>query len=190
MAAVVKVGDVRLPLKAIVPVVSVRATAVPTNTLPLKVVPPEFVTVRFFMLLVTSPIAPLTVAAPVVFKVRLEELSVVVLLIEARLIGVAAPAPTVSVEASAIVASVKVICPVDVPPIVVLPVTLMGAPRLMTPVPAADTVPSTLIADGAVAMTPPVKARVTPEVLFRVSAPVFAKVVIPAIVPPWLICKL
>ena len=49
----------------------------------------------------------------------------------------------------------------------------------MTAVPAADTVPFTVTLLGAVAITPPVKAIVSPP-LPKAKVPVFAKVVVPA----------
>jgi len=63
-----------------------------------------------------------------------------------KVIGVAAPAPTVNVTPSAKVAAPKVICPVDVPPTVEFAVTETGVAdvptKLITPVPAAVTVPA------------------------------------------------
>ncbi len=67
---------------------------------------------------------------------------------------------------------------VDVPPMV-RPVLL--SPKVITPVPAAVTVPFTVMALGAVATTPPVKLMVS-EPLPKVTVPVFAKVVVPAMV--------
>ncbi len=67
---------------------------------------------------------------------------------------------------------------VDVPPIVT---AVLLSPRVMTPVPAAVTVPFTVIALGAVAVTPPVKLMVS-EPLPNAKVPVFAKVVAPAMV--------
>ena len=54
----------------------------------------------------------------------------------------AAPTPTVNVVPVAKVVFPKVICPVDVPPTVDVPVTLTPVvPKLITPVPAAVIVP-------------------------------------------------
>ena len=53
------------------------------------------------------------------------------------------------------------------------------SPKVMTPVPAALTVPLTVMALGAVAVTPPVNAVVSPP-LPKVTVPVLAKVVAPA----------
>ena len=53
------------------------------------------------------------------------------------------------------------------------------SPKVMTPVPAALTVPLTVMALGAVAVTPPVKAVVSLP-LPKVTVPVLAKVVAPA----------
>ena len=55
------------------------------------------------------------------------------------------------------------------------------SPKVITPVPAAVTVPFTVIALGAVATTPPVKLIVS-EPLPKVMVPVLAKVVVPAMV--------
>ena len=66
-AAVVKVGEMRAPLKAMVPVVLVRTTLVPVVTAPVKVAPPELVMVRVDKLAV--PMIPLTAIVPAVFKV-------------------------------------------------------------------------------------------------------------------------
>ena len=57
------------PLKVIVPVVAVKVTVV-ALTVELKVAPPELVMVMVPMLV---PTAPLTVTAPVVLKVMLDE---------------------------------------------------------------------------------------------------------------------
>ena len=151
-------------------------------TVLLKVVPPEFVIV---MVPMSVPMAPLIVTAPVVLMVRLEAVPLAVPVTEDKLITLAIPVPTVKVAPSAKVAAPKVILPVDVPPIVELPATVTGAPKFRTPVPAAVTVPFTVMALGAVATTPPVKFMVS-EPLPKVTVPVFAKVVVPAmvLVPP------
>ncbi len=125
------------------------------------------------------PIAPLAVIAPKVFNVKLDEFAVVALSIELKLIIFAMPVPTVNVLPLASVVAPKLICPVDVPPMFVVSTTLT-LPRLIMPVPAAEIVPSTLTCEGAVAVTPPVNALVLPVALLRVSAPVLANVVLPA----------
>ncbi len=130
------------------------------------------------------PTAPLTVTAPVVLIVRLDAAPRAVPVTELRLIGVALPAPTVSVAPSASVAAPSVICPVEAPPIVELPPTatpVLPSPSVITPVPAAVTLPFTLMAEGAVATTPPVKAVASPP-LPSVTEPVLLNVVVPAIV--------
>jgi len=65
---------------------------------------------------------------------------------------------------------------VEVPPIVT---AVLLSPKVITPVPAALTVPFTVMALGAVAVTPPVNAVVSPP-LPKVTVPVLAKVVAPA----------
>ena len=129
------------------------------------------------------PTAPLTVTAPVVLIVRLETVPLSVPVTVDKVIDVAAPAPTVNVAPSARVAAPKVICPVDVPPTVELPPTLTPvseSPKVITPDPAAVTVPFKLILLGAVATTPPVNAVASPP-FPRVTVPVLENVVIPAI---------
>ena len=102
-----------------------------------------------------------------------------------KVIGVAAPAPTVNVVPVAKVAFPKVICPVDVPPIVDVPV-IETVPKFITPVPAALTVPLIVLELGDVAVTPPVNAFVPT----KVSVPVLEKVAAFVIVPPPLIATL
>jgi hypothetical protein len=93
---------------------------------------------------------------------------------------VAAPTPTVNVVPVAKVVFPKVICPVEVPPTVEVPV-IETVPKLITPVPAAETVPLIVLELGAVAVTPPVNAIVSlPSP--KVTVPVLEKVVAPAIV--------
>ena len=168
---------VNAPLKRIFPVVFVSVTVF-ALTAPEKVAPPELVKVTVPM---SVPIAPDTETAPVVFKVKFDALPAAVPVTELKLIGAATPVPTVNVVPSAKVAAPKVICPVEDPPTVELAVTLIGVLRLITPVPAAETVPAKLILEGAVAITPPVKAELSVASLPKVSVPVFAKVVAPAI---------
>ncbi len=139
----------------------------------------ELVRVKVFSALV-APSAPLTVIAPVVFNVKLDELAVVVLLTELKLIGVAAPVPTIKVLLSLSVVAPKVICPVDVPPMVVLSRTFT-VPKLIIPIPAAEIVPSTLTCEGAVAVTPPINAVVLDAALLIVTEPKLLKVELPAI---------
>ena len=89
------------------------------------------------------------------------------------------------------VALPNVIWPVDVPPTVAFPVTVTAVvPRLITPVPAALIVPAMLLLDGAVAITPPVNARLSAASFPNVTVPVFANVTAPVIVPPALNCTL
>ena len=83
------------------------------------------------------------------------------------------------------VAAPSVIVPVEVPPIVaelatVTPVSL--SPKVITPVPAAVMVPLTVIALGAVAVKPPLKANVPPLVP-KVTVPVLLIVTVLVIVP-------
>ena len=155
---------------------------VPTSTVPLNVVPPLLVSVSVPK---SVPTAPLTVTAPVVLTARLEAAPPATPLTAAKLIGVAAPAPTVSVLPSAIVVLNSVIWPVEAPPTVASAVTLTAVvPRLMTPVPAALIVPAMLFEDGAVAVTPAVKARVSAASLPSVTVPVLLKVTALVMVPP------
>ena len=76
--------------------------------------------------------------------------------------------------------------PVEVPPTKPLPLfTLSGvseSPRVMIPAPAAVTVPIRLIAEGAVAIMPPVKLKVSVPPSPKVSEPLLPKVVCPAMV--------
>ena len=102
-----------------------------------------------------------------------------------REIGVAPAAPTVNVTPSDKVALPKVICPVDAPPIVEFPV-IETVPKVITPVPAALTIPLIVLELGAVAITPPVNA-VVPA---KVRVPVLEKVAAFVIVPPPLIATL
>ena len=78
-------------------------------TAPLKVIPPEFVTVSAP---ISVPIAPLTVTTPAVLKVIFEGLPPATPVIELSVIGVAAPAPKVKVTPSLSVTAPSVICPV------------------------------------------------------------------------------
>ena len=174
---VFSVAAVKAPLKAIVPVVSVKVTVVAPTVL-LKVVPPELVIVR---MPISVPIVLETVTAPVVLMVRFAlPLDGPVTVV--KLIGVASPAPKVRLLFRAI--APVVISPVEVPPMVEAPpivTAVLLSPKVITPVPAAVTVPFTVIALGAVATTPPVKFIVS-EPLPKVTVPVLPKVVIPAIV--------
>ena len=150
-------------------------------TVLLNVVPPDWVMVT---VPISVPTAPPMVAVPVVLIVILEAVLPAVPVTDERLKVLAIPVPTVSVTPSAKVAAPKVICPIEVPPTVELPPTLIPvllSPNVMTPTPAAVTMPFKLIALGAVAITPPVKLIVSPS-LPKVTVPVFEKVVAPAIV--------
>ncbi len=97
-----------------------------------------------------------------------------------KLIAFAIPVPIVKVLALVRVVAPKVICPVDVPPMVVLSTTLT-LPRLIMPVPAAEMVPSTLTCEGAVAVTPPINAVVLVAALLIETVPALLKVELPAI---------
>ena len=103
-------------------------------------------------------------------------------------IGVAAPAPIIKVKLSPRVTAPVVIWPVEVPPNVELPVTDMGLLKFMTPVPAAVTIPFNVMPDGAVAVTPAVKAIVAPPPKVRV--PVLENVTALVMVPPLLKARL
>ena len=96
----------------------------------------------------TAPTEAVLVVLIVKFGVPAEPLTV------PKEIGVAAPAPTVNVVPAAKVAFPKVICPVDVPPIVEVPV-IETVPKLITPVPAALTVPLIVLELGDVAVGEP-----------------------------------
>ena len=174
------VPKVRLPLKATVlfALVLVMAT-VAASTVLLKVVPPELVMV---MVPISVPTAPLTVTAPVVLMVRFDVVPPAVPETEDRLIALAIPVPTVKVAPSTKVAAPKVMLPVEVPPMVVLAVTLTGAPKFRAAVVAAVIVPATLMALGAVAVIPPVNAKV-PVLAPKVTVPVLLKVTALVIVP-------
>ncbi len=165
---------------SMVPVVAVRTKLARLSeldpTAPLKVVPPELVIVR---IPISVPMVLETVTAPVVLIVRFEALPLAVPAIDDKLIVFAIPVPIVRVTPSASVVAPKVMVPVEAPPIDVLELTVTGAPRLITPLPAALTVPPKLIRLGAVAVIPPVNAVVSPP-LPKVTVPVLAKVVAPA----------
>ena len=77
--------------------------------------------------------------------------------------GVAAPAPTVSVNPLLMVALPSVIAPVDAPPTVAFAITVTGVvPRLIAPVPNAEIVPAIDLLLGAVAANPPINVLVPP----------------------------
>jgi len=156
LAAVVKVGVVSAPLKAIVPVVLVRTTLVPVVTAPVKVVPPELVMVRVPM---SVPIVLETASAPSVLIVKCEALPFAVPATAVRLIGVLAPAPIMRVTPSTKVVLPNVIVPVLAPPTVLLALTVTAvsaSPKVITPVPLAAIVPAIDTLLGAVATKPPV----------------------------------
>jgi len=117
-----------------------------------------------------------------VFIVRLDTPLEAVPETEPKEIGVIAAAPTVNVTSSDKIALPKVICPVDVPPTVEVPV-IETVPKFITPVPAALTVPLIVLELGDVAVTPPVNAFVPT----KVSVPVLEKVAAFVIVLPPLI---
>ena len=177
------VPTVKLPLNSTVwlSAVSVIVT-VSAATVPWKSVPPDCVIVTVPM---SVPTASATVTTPVVFTVKLESEPLATPLTASRLIAFAIPVPTVSVTPSLIVASPRSIVPVAAPPIVAFAVTVTPVPLspsvvVLAPVVAA-TVPATLTADGAVAVTPPTNVVLSPEPSPSVTAPVLAKVVVPAI---------
>jgi len=178
---VLSVVAVKAPEKVMVPVVLVNVTVAASTVLE-NVVPPDLVTVT---VPISVPTAPLTVTAPVVLIVKLETEFNAVPVTEDKEIGVSAPAPTVNVLLSDKVAAPIVICPVDAPPIVESPV-IETVPKVITPVPAALTVPLIVLELGAVAITPPVNA-VVPA---KVSVPELEKVTAFVIVPPPLIATL
>ena len=137
---------------------------------------------------VTVPMSvPIVLAETVlvVLSVRLEDKPPAVPVTVDKVIGVTAPAPTVNVTLSAKVAAPKVIAPVDVPPIVEVPV-IETVPKFITPVPAALTVPLIVLELGDVAVTPPVNAVVP----IKASVPVLEKVAAFVIVLPPLIATL
>ena len=126
-------------------------------TVLLNVVPPELVTVTVPIVDPTAPTETTPVVLIVKFGAPPEPLTV------PNVIALPIPVPTVNVVPDAKVAAPKVICPVDVPPTVELPLTLMpvlASPRVITPVLAAVTVPFKLMLLGSVAVTPPVNAVV------------------------------
>jgi hypothetical protein len=120
------------------------------------------------------PIVPLIVTIPVDLTVKELTAPPVVPLTAFRVMGMAVEAvPTVSVTPSARVVLPRVIAPVLVPPIVELPLMFKGVvARLMTPVPAAVTVPLIVLLEGAVAIIPPVNPTVV-DPPPRVRFPVF-----------------
>ena len=131
---------------------------------------------------ISVPTTPFRLTAPVVLIVRLLTAPPAVPVTEPKVTLLATPVPIVSVTLSARTALPNVMAPVDVPPTVVVPPTVTEVvPRLITPVPADVTVPLIDLLEGAVAVTPPVKARVSPPSP-KVSVPVLLKVVAPAIV--------
>ena len=140
------------------------------------------------MVPISVPIAPETPMVPVVLKVISEAVPLVVPVTEDNEIGVEAPAPTVNVALSARVIAPMVIWPVEAPPTRELPVTETGLFRLMTPVPAAVTLPYNVMPEGWVAVTPPVKVYV--PLLPRVKAPVLEKVAALVMAAPPLKTKL
>ena len=102
----VKLVAVKAPLKMTFPVVFVKATVAAFTVEP-KVVPPLLVRVRVFKAF--APMAPLVVTAPVVLMVKLEVPADVCSVTVLKLMGVAAPVPTVKVWPSLIVVEPNVI---------------------------------------------------------------------------------
>ena len=179
-ATVMPVVALVLPWKATVcPSAVFRIAIVPALTALANVAPPLFITVSVPM---SVPTTPATFTAPVVLMVRFDAKPPAVPDTAARLIGVATPVPTVSVTPSASSAFPIVISPVEVPPTSELPSTetpVSASPSLITPTPAALTVPfkrmPAVAPVCAVATTPPVKAIVSPPSP-SVSVPVFKNV--------------
>ena len=127
-----------------------RSETIPTELL--KVIPPELVTVKLPILV---PIAPLTVTTSVVLIVRFD-LTPVVPLIELKVIGVAAPAPKVKVAPGLTVAAPKVMRPT--PGLKVALVSkVTGEFRDIAAAVALISLALTLIAEDALAVTPPKK---------------------------------
>ncbi len=157
--------------------------AVAAATVLWKVVPPELVMVKSP---ISVPTAPATVTAPVVLMVKLLDVPDAVPVTAAILIVLAMPVPTVSVTPSSRMALPRVIVPVDVPPTKPLAdlmfIAVSESPRVIIPMPAAVTVPMRLIAEGLVAMMPPVKLKTSEPALPKVSEPLLPKVVSPAMV--------
>ena len=174
------VPKVRLPWKATVPVVLVMVV-VAVSTVLWNVVPPELVMVRFPM---SVPTAPANITAPVVLTVKLSAVPPAVPVTAAILITLAMPVPTVSVTPFSRMALPRVTVPVDAPPTKPLAdlmfIAVSESPRVIIPMPAAVIVPMRLIAEGLVAMTPPVKLKTSEPAFPKVSEPLLPKVVSPA----------
>jgi len=175
------VVTVKLPLNAIVPVVSVSVT-VTAATVSANVVPPDWVSVTTP---ISVPTASATFTNPEVLIVRLETAPEAVPVTLSRLIGLAIPVPTVSVAPSTSVASPISIRPVAAPPTKLVAVTataVLPSPSAIVLVDVfAATVPAILSALGAVATNPAVKVVLSPPALPSVTTPVFKNVVVPAI---------
>ena len=136
------------------------------------------VMVRF---LISVPIAPATVTAPVVLMVKLLDPGEANPVTAARLIVLAMPVPTVRVTLSSRMALPRVMVPVEAPPTKPLPslmvIAVPESPRVIIPAPAAVIVPLRLIAEGLVAMMPPVKLKTSEPTFPKVSKPLLPKVV-------------
>ena len=171
---VFSVVAVKAPLKAIVPLVSVKVTVVAPTVL-LKVVPPELVIVR---MPISVPIVLETVTAPVVLMVRFEALPLAVPAIDDKLIAFAIPVPIVRVTPSANVVAPRVMVPVALPPNVVSARTLTAVvPKLITLVVLlAAIVPARYFVLGAVAVKPLMKVRLSPLASPKYTAPDVPKV--------------
>ena len=136
---------------------------------PLKTAPPELVT-RTVPILVL--IAPATAMAPVVLNVMLElEPAPAVPVSEAKLIGPELPSPKVTVMPLAAVTAPRVIVP-EPPAMATLLLKLMGALKLIAWLVALIWLPDIEIEDAAVAVTPPTKLKISPELSPRVIVPV------------------
>ena len=148
--AVFNVLAVSAPLNAIVPAVAVRVV-VESVTAPVKVVPPELVTVKVPMLV---PIAP-TETTPVVLIVIFCAVPVEPV-IDVMVSALRAPVPIVKLAPEDKVVAPRVMAPVAVPPSKVVAVTLTVLLKLITLAPVlAAIVPAKVTLLGAVAVKPP-----------------------------------
>ena len=140
------------------------------------------------LVIVTVPISvwklSRIVTEPVVLIVILEAEPPAVPLIEARIIGLAMPVPSVSVTPSSNVVAARVIVPVDPPPNKVFSRTLTGVtPNLIRPVPSVtEIVPERNLVLGDSAVKPLLKTKV-PPLAPSVKVPVLLKVTALVVVP-------
>ena len=128
---------VRLPWKSMVlPKVESDKVSVLVLTVLLNTAPPLWVTVTVPMSVPTAPMVP----TPVVLSVRFETALLAVPVTEVTSILLAIPVPNVSVAPSVKVTAEAVISPVEMPPKVVLPLTLtavLASPNARVAVPSA-----------------------------------------------------